>query len=60
MLASGAKEKSSPNPHFRVSSRVHLACLLFTISPKWRACLQAIKNVVVEPKSLKVNKYEII
>ena len=60
MLASGGKEWSSANPHFRVFSRVQLARLLFTISPKWRACSQAVKNVVVEPKSLKVDKYEII
>ena len=34
----------SPNPlRSRVSSRVSLARVHFTISPKWRACSQAIK-----------------
>ena len=37
----GAKERSFLLPHFHVSSCVLLARLLFTISPKWRACSQA-------------------
>ena len=36
------KGLSLPQPRFRVSFRVPLASLLFTISPKWRACSQAI------------------
>ena len=35
------RRAGSPAPRFRVSSRVPLVRLLFTISPKWRACLQA-------------------
>ena len=35
----GAKERSAPG--FQVSSRVTVVRLLFTISPKWRACLLA-------------------
>ena len=34
-----ARDLSLPLPHFRTSS--HLLCLLFMISPRWRACLQA-------------------
>ena len=33
----------SHNPRFRVSFRVSLARLLFTISPRWRVCSQAKK-----------------
>ena len=35
---------SLPRPRSRVSSRVPLARVLFTISPKWRACSQARKT----------------
>ena len=33
---------SLPRPRVRVSSRAPLTLLLFTISPKWKVCLQAI------------------
>ena len=33
---------SLPRPRVRASSRVPLAHLLFTISPEWKVCLQAI------------------
>ena len=36
----------SPPPRFLVSSRSLLARLLFTISPKWRACLKASRTRV--------------
>ena len=36
-----ASSSLSPAHRFRVSSRVPLARLLFTISPNWRACSQA-------------------
>ena len=40
----------APPRRFRVSSRVPLARLLFTIFPKWRACSQAIVyNAIVSP-----------
>ena len=38
----------SPTPHFRVSSRVPLARLLFTVSPKWKACWQATCSLQVK------------
>ena len=40
----GTRPPPPPNPlRSRVSSRVSLARVHFTISPKWRACSQAIK-----------------
>ena len=45
-----------PAPRFRVSSRVPLARLLFTICPKWRAFLQA--NFLWDRLILKVSYAE--
>ena len=43
----------SPAHRFRVSSRVPLARLLFTISPNWRACSQAKITSVTRANSLR-------
>ena len=42
-----AKPSSIPTTRCRFSSRVPLACVLFTKSPKWRACWQTILNINV-------------
>ena len=43
-----ARTRERAAPRSRVSSRVPLARVLFTISPKWRACSQARKRIVCE------------
>ena len=40
---------SLPHPHCRVSHRVPLTHVLFMIAPKWRACLQATKETIIDP-----------
>ena len=39
----------SPVPCCRVSSRVQLTHVLFTIPPEWGACLQATKEIIIDP-----------
>ena len=47
-----------PAPRSRVSSRVPLARVLFTISPKWRACSQASFTSMVTIKIFEPLKWE--
>ena len=44
----GPRGLLSPASSCSISSRVPLACLLFTISPKWRACSQASHHSVMK------------